>query len=265
MHRLKVALIRSTPSEIPWGNFGSQSSPHIRHFRLCSTTPRRLNEASFLHGCSLSQAKSAPLGLLYRHNIGTNRWAVVCSSSVTSGRNTDSRAIKRLVVAISSLISLARGDNNSERREDSLDSLSATTLRIAENTGTISPCNLGARCLAATTCKACASSPGGQEQCNFGRIGPPYGSIIPRMASLQHGFERPGDVQDTRLAVDTIPTLAWSARPDGSAEFFNQRWLAYTGLSSKQALGSGWEVATSRRPERPRGLLATRCSFWPAR
>jgi PAS domain-containing protein len=61
----------------------------------------------------------------------------------------------------------------------------------------------------------------------------------PRMTSLRHGFEEPGDVQDTRPVVDTIPTLAWSARPDGSAEFFNQRWLAYTGLSAKQALGSG--------------------------
>src|SRR6202007_2612958 len=63
------------------------------------------------------------------------------------------------------------------------------------------------------------------------------------MASLRDGFEEPGFVQDIRLVVDTIPTLAWSARPDGSAEFFNQRWLAYTGLSAKQALGSGWEVA----------------------
>jgi PAS domain S-box-containing protein len=58
-----------------------------------------------------------------------------------------------------------------------------------------------------------------------------------------HGFEEPGDVQGIRLVVDTIPTLAWSARPDGSADFFNQRWLDYTGLSAKQALGSGWEVA----------------------
>src|SRR6202047_4738139 len=65
----------------------------------------------------------------------------------------------------------------------------------------------------------------------------------PRMASSRHGFEEPGDVQDIRLVVDTIPTLAWSARPDGSADFFNQRWLDYTGLSAKQALGSGWEVA----------------------
>src|SRR5437870_8264544 len=63
------------------------------------------------------------------------------------------------------------------------------------------------------------------------------------MASLRHGFEEPGDVQGIRLVVDTIPTLAWSARPDGSAEFFNQRWLDYTGLSAEQALDSGWEVA----------------------
>ena len=35
--------------------------------------------------------------------------------------------------------------------------------------------------------------------------------------------------------LDTIPTLAWSARPDGSAEFFNLRWLEYTGLSREQA------------------------------
>jgi len=40
------------------------------------------------------------------------------------------------------------------------------------------PATSGARCLAATTRKACASSPGRQEQGNFGPIGPPYGSII---------------------------------------------------------------------------------------
>ena len=63
------------------------------------------------------------------------------------------------------------------------------------------------------------------------------------MASLRHGFEEPGDIQDIRLVVDTIPTLAWSAGPDGSADFFNQRWLDYTGLSAKQALDWGWQVA----------------------
>src|SRR6267378_2707777 len=63
------------------------------------------------------------------------------------------------------------------------------------------------------------------------------------MASSRHGFKEPGDEQDIRLVVDTIPTLAWSARPDGSADFFNQRWLDFTGLSAKQALDSGWQVA----------------------
>jgi PAS domain S-box-containing protein len=67
--------------------------------------------------------------------------------------------------------------------------------------------------------------------------------VVLLRASLRHGFEEPGDVQDIRLVVDTIPTLAWSAAPDGSAEFFNQRWLDYTGLSAEQALGSGWQVA----------------------
>src|SRR5271163_1583009 len=75
----------------------------------------------------------------------------------------------------------------------------------------------------------------------------------PLMVPLRHGFEEHGDVQDIRLVVDTIPTLAWSARPDGSAEFFNQRWLDYTGLSAKQALDSGWLVAI-HPDDRPRIL-----------
>ena len=38
-----------------------------------------------------------------------------------------------------------------------------------------------------------------------------------------------------RTIIDTIPALAWSARPDGSAEFFNRRWLDYAGLPAEQA------------------------------
>jgi PAS domain S-box-containing protein len=49
--------------------------------------------------------------------------------------------------------------------------------------------------------------------------------------------------QDIRLVVDAMPTLAWSARPDGSAVFFNRRWLDYTGLSPEQALDAGWKLA----------------------
>ncbi len=63
------------------------------------------------------------------------------------------------------------------------------------------------------------------------------------MASAGHGSELTGKAEDIRLVVDTIPGLVWLTRPDGSAEFFNQRWLEYTGLSLEQALDWGWKVA----------------------
>jgi PAS domain S-box-containing protein len=43
--------------------------------------------------------------------------------------------------------------------------------------------------------------------------------------------------------INTIPTLAWSARPDGSAEFFNQHYVDYLGLSQEQAQEWGWTTA----------------------
>jgi len=63
------------------------------------------------------------------------------------------------------------------------------------------------------------------------------------MASAGHSSEPARQAQDARLVVDTIPTLAWSARSDGSADFFNQRWLDYTGFSAEQARDWGWTVA----------------------
>src|SRR5450755_1697905 len=43
--------------------------------------------------------------------------------------------------------------------------------------------------------------------------------------------------------INAIPALAWSARPDGSAEFFNQHYLDYVGLSAEQAKDWGWTAA----------------------
>jgi PAS domain S-box-containing protein len=63
-------------------------------------------------------------------------------------------------------------------------------------------------------------------------------------AALQRAFDDIKRSEDQlRTIVDTIPTLAWSARPDGSIEFFNRPWLDYTGLSPKAALDWGWTVA----------------------
>jgi PAS domain S-box-containing protein len=63
------------------------------------------------------------------------------------------------------------------------------------------------------------------------------------MTSAGHGSEQARQAPDVRLVVDAIPTLAWSARSDGSADFFNQRWLDYTGLSAEQTRDWGWTVA----------------------
>jgi PAS domain S-box-containing protein len=49
--------------------------------------------------------------------------------------------------------------------------------------------------------------------------------------------------RELRAIINTIPTLAWSAGPDGSADFVNQRWLDYTGLSAERAQGWGWRAA----------------------
>jgi formate hydrogenlyase transcriptional activator len=46
-----------------------------------------------------------------------------------------------------------------------------------------------------------------------------------------------------RTIIDTIPAMAWCALPDGFAEFHNQRWLDYTGLSDEDARGWGWRTA----------------------
>jgi len=49
--------------------------------------------------------------------------------------------------------------------------------------------------------------------------------------------------RELREVIETIPSMAWSANPDGAAEFFNGRWLTYAGLTIDQARGWGWTVA----------------------
>jgi len=43
--------------------------------------------------------------------------------------------------------------------------------------------------------------------------------------------------------INTIPTTAWTTRPDGYCDFLNQGWLDYTGMTAKQAEGWGWAEA----------------------
>src|SRR5262245_4393442 len=43
--------------------------------------------------------------------------------------------------------------------------------------------------------------------------------------------------------INTIPTTAWTARPDGYCDFLNQLCLDYAGMTAEQAQGWGWAEA----------------------
>lgn len=43
-----------------------------------------------------------------------------------------------------------------------------------------------------------------------------------------------------RTFVDSIPTLAWTAKPDGWIDFYNRRWYDYTGTTFESQQGWGW-------------------------
>ena len=46
-----------------------------------------------------------------------------------------------------------------------------------------------------------------------------------------------------RDVIDTMPTMVWIARTDGSNEFANHYWQEYTGLSHQRTVGSAWQDA----------------------
>lgn len=42
------------------------------------------------------------------------------------------------------------------------------------------------------------------------------------------------------VLVEQSPILIWRARTDGLCDYFNERWLAFTGRSMAQEFGNGW-------------------------
>ena len=44
-----------------------------------------------------------------------------------------------------------------------------------------------------------------------------------------------------RMLAEAIPQIVWTARPDGSIDYFNRRWSEYTGLSFDETQGWKWE------------------------
>jgi diguanylate cyclase (GGDEF)-like protein/PAS domain S-box-containing protein len=43
------------------------------------------------------------------------------------------------------------------------------------------------------------------------------------------------------LMADAMPQIVWTAQPDGSVDYYNQRWSEYSGITQKQGEGWGWQ------------------------
>ena len=70
-----------------------------------------------------------------------------------------------------------------------------------------------------------------------------YGTCTDIDASKAAGERVREAERELQVAIDTIPALVWITLPDGSCSFNNRRWLEYTGLTSEEALGWGYEKA----------------------
>ncbi len=68
------------------------------------------------------------------------------------------------------------------------------------------------------------------------------GALAATVVTLYRQRVRAAERQAQRLRAltDAIPQQIWSLRADGSADYFNARWLDYTGLDLAAAVGGGW-------------------------
>ncbi len=57
----------------------------------------------------------------------------------------------------------------------------------------------------------------------------------------------------TIFILESLPVLIWTTTPDGRADYFNPRWLAFTGHSQQQELGEKW-LDSLHPDDRPRVL-----------
>jgi PAS domain S-box-containing protein len=65
--------------------------------------------------------------------------------------------------------------------------------------------------------------------------------IIIRESRRRRALEDARSVRnDLRLAIDTIPTIVWTTKPDGSVDFMNRAWRDFTGISAEDAARGGW-------------------------
>lgn len=78
--------------------------------------------------------------------------------------------------------------------------------------------------------------------------------VLDEAGNVKFVIQHPKDVTERELAkqtikaseekfkflTDTVPQLIHTEEPDGQCTFVNQRWVAYTGLTSDQLVGNNW-------------------------
>jgi diguanylate cyclase (GGDEF)-like protein/PAS domain S-box-containing protein len=67
-------------------------------------------------------------------------------------------------------------------------------------------------------------------------------AFLDRLLTAQRSLAnsaREGEVYFRTLA-EAVPGIIWTSAPDGSPDFFNDRWHSYSGLSFEQSCGAGW-------------------------
>lgn len=66
------------------------------------------------------------------------------------------------------------------------------------------------------------------------------GSMIDLTKQKEYERELQESNKRIQFLAETIPQIVWSANPDGSVDYFNQRWYEYTRMTETEALGLGW-------------------------
>jgi len=93
----------------------------------------------------------------------------------------------------------------------------------------------GSKALARGEFQHQVSVKGNDELAHLGRV---FNDTACRLRDLYATLQTSED--RLRLVIDTIPAYAWSARPDGSVDFINRRFLEFTGRSMGEMLGWSW-------------------------
>jgi PAS domain S-box-containing protein len=67
-----------------------------------------------------------------------------------------------------------------------------------------------------------------------------YGTDVTERARAEAALR--DSEEGLRALADSMPQLAWTARPDGYITWYNRRWHEYTGTTPQQVEGWGWQA-----------------------